>query len=302
MTEASPSRGLWVRLVREPLVHFILIGAALFALFAWRSPESDKASRHIVITQERLLEFMQYRNQTFSDSARNRLDETLRSMTPTQRAALVDEYLREEVLHREALAMGLDSTDYVIRRRLAQTMEYVLRGTPDEDIASPSDEELRQFFLDNVERYQSPARASLRHVFFDATSDGRRAEQRARSALAALRSNSIDFDEALGRSDRFPYFHDYADETRQLIESHLGPEVADASFKKPLNSSWQGPYRSRGGFHLIQVTRQSMPTTPDLESVEEVVANDLRNAKAEERLERRIKSLIGEYRVESTLQ
>ncbi len=291
-----------MNLLREPLMHFIIIGAALFALFTWLAPDGERESRRIVITQERLLEFMQYRNQTFSDSARDRLEETLHSMTPAQKAALVEDYLREEVLHREALAMGLDSTDYVIRRRLAQTMEYVLRGTPDEDMAAPSDEELNRFFLENVDRYQSPARATLRHVFFDAAIDEREAEKRARSTLAALRSNALDFEGALKISDRFPYFHDYADETRQLVESHLGREVAVVSFEKPVDASWQGPYRSRGGFHLVQVTRRSLPTTPDLKTVKDVVANDLRNAKVEERLERRIKSLISEYHVESTLQ
>ena len=119
-----------MNLLREPLMHFIIIGAALFALFTWLAPDGERESRRIVITQERLLEFMQYRNQTFSDSARDRLEETLRSMTPAQKAALVEDYLREEVLHREALAMGLDSTDYVIRRRLAQTMEYVCEALP----------------------------------------------------------------------------------------------------------------------------------------------------------------------------
>jgi parvulin-like peptidyl-prolyl isomerase len=302
VTVPSRSRGQLTKLLREPLVHFIVIGAALFALFTWFTPESEEESRRIVITQERLLEFMQYRNQAFSDSARDRLEEMLRSMTPAQKANLVDEYIREEVLHREALAMGLDSTDYVIRRRLAQTMEYVLRDSPEEDLSAPSYEELRQFFLNNVQRYQNPARATLRHVFFDASSGEVGAEKRARSTLTALRSNAIDFEAALTRSDRFPYFQDYADEPRPLIESHLGPEVADAAFLKPVNPEWQGPYRSRSGFHLIQVTRRSPPSTPNLESVREVVANDLRNAKVEERLERRIKSLIGQYRVESTLQ
>lgn len=302
MTEGASLRSAAARVLREPLVHFMLIGACLFGLISWFAPDSEKSSRQIVVTQDRLLEFMQYRNQTFSGAARTRLDEMLSAMTPSQRSALIEDYVREEVLHREALALGLDDTDYVIRRRLAQTMEYILRGTPDTDLPPPDDAELEKYFLANIARYESPSRVSLRHVYFESDSADRSAEDRARSVLEALRAQRISFEEALARSDRFPYFQDYADEPRPLIESHLGPSVADAAFDAPQNPSWQGPYRSRGGIHLIQVTRRTAPKTPDFASVKEVVVNDWRTAKTEERLEARIRGLIGEYRVESTIQ
>lgn len=302
MMDGASSRSAAARVLREPLVHFILIGACLFALFSWLGPDDEKSSRQIVVTQDRLLEFMQYRNQTFSGSARTRLDEMLSSMTPSQKSALIEDYVREEVLHREALALGLDDTDYVIRRRLAQTMEYILRGTPDTDLPSPDDAELEKYFLANIARYESPSRVSLRHVYFESDSADRSAEDRARSVLEALGAQRISFEEALARSDRFPYFQDYADEPRPLIESHLGPSVADAAFDASQNPSWRGPYRSRGGIHLIQVTRRTAPKTPEFGSVKTVVVNDWRTSKTEERLEARIQGLIGEYRVESTVQ
>jgi parvulin-like peptidyl-prolyl isomerase len=302
MMDGASSRSAAARVLREPLVHFILVGTCLFSLFSWLGPDDEKSSRQIVVTQDRLLEFMQYRNQTFSGSARNRLDEMLSSMTPSQKSALIEDYVREEVLHREALALGLDHTDYVIRRRLAQTMEYILRGTPDEDLTPPDDAELEKYFLANIARYESPERVSLRHVYFESGPADRSAEDRARSVLDALSAQKIDFEDALARSDRFPYFQDYADEPRPLIESHLGSSVADAAFDPSQNPSWQGPYRSRGGIHLIQVTRRAAPKTPDFASIKEVVVNDWRTAKTEERLEARIRGLIGEYRVESTVQ
>lgn len=299
MTEGSSASKTATRVLREPLVHFVLVGIFLFGLLTWVAPGDEKSSRQIVVTEERLLEFMQYRNQTFSDSARNRLNEMLGSMTPSQKSALIDDYVREEVLHREALALGLDNTDYVIRRRLAQTMEYILRGSPDDDLLPPDDKELQDFFLSNVERYESPERVSLRHVFFNIADGEPAAEKRARSLLDSLNSREMSFEEALSRSDRFPYFNDYATETRQLIESHLGREIADVAFGKALTTSWQGPYRSREGLHLIQVSRRAAPQTPELASVRDIVINDWRNARAEERLEKRIGGLISGYRVES---
>ncbi|MFM8534231.1 MAG: peptidyl-prolyl cis-trans isomerase [Acidimicrobiia bacterium] len=302
MTEGSSARRIVSRVVREPVVHFLLIGACLFGLMSWWTPDAEKSSRHIVVTQERLLEFMQYRNQTFSESARRRLGETLVSMTPTQKAALVDDYVREEVLYREALALDLDNTDYVIRRRLAQTMEYILRGTPEEDLSPPDDKALNQFFLTHLERYKSKERLSLRHLYFESATGARPAEARANAVLTALRTQAIGFNEALARSDRLAYFNEYVDETRLLIESHLGAEIANAAFEKMPSTSWQGPYRSRDGVHLIQVTRRAAPQTPEFESVKNLVLNDWRNAETEARLEKRIRGLIDTYRVESQVE
>lgn len=302
MINGTASRGHTPQVLREPFVHFILIGACLFWLFSWLSPDDEKSSRQILITQDRLLEFMQYRNQTFSDSAQEQLNEILQSMTADQKAALIDDYVREEVLYREAVAIGLDNSDYVIRRRLAQTMEYVLRGAPDEDFASPDDNELKKFFLTNLERYENPARVSARHVFFSITHDEQKARGRANDTLAALRAESIGFEEALARSDRFPYFNDYVDETQQLIESHLGAEIAKVAFEKLPISSWQGPYRSPRGLHLIQVNRRTAPKKPDFESIRQIVVSDWRNAKTEEILEQRVRGLIDSYRLESAAQ
>lgn len=299
MTDGAYSSQTANRVLREPLVHFVLIGACLFGLFSWLAPYDEKSSRRILVTEERLLEFMQYRNQTFSDPAKSRLEELLSSMTPSQKSLLIEDYVREEVLHREALALGLNGSDYVIRRRLAQTMEYILRGTADEDLSSLDESELQDFFHDNLERYESPELVSLRHVFFD-TPDGERvAERRAQIMLNSLRSEEMGFEAALARSDRFPYFNDYATETRPLIESHLGTAIADVAFGKTQTTSWQGPYRSREGLHLIQVSRRVAPKTPELALVRDIVINDWRNAMADERLEKRVRGLIGEYRVES---
>ncbi len=299
MTEGSSSSRTVTRMLREPLVHFALIGVCLFGLLSWLAPDDEKSSRQIVVTEARLLEFMQYRNQTFSDSAQNRLDQMLSSMTPSQKSALIEDYVREEVLHREALSLGLDNTDYVIRRRLAQTMEYILRGTPDEDLPPPDDKELQDFFLKNIERYESPERVSLRHVFFDTANGEPVAEKRAQSVLDSLNAQVMSFEEALSRSDRFPYFNDYATETRLLIESHLGAAIADIAFGKAQTTSWQGPYRSRYGLHLIQVSQRTASQTPEFALVRDIVISDWRNAKAEERLEKRVRGLINEYRVES---
>lgn len=284
--------------LREPLLHFLVIGAAIFAATDWLNPESRFDSRHIEVTEEVMLEFMQYRNQSFSDSARDRLRKTLRSMSPEDRETLIEDFIREEVLHREALSIGLDQSDYVIRRRLAQTMEYILRGTPEQDLPAPSRETLESYFNTHRDRYSAPARVSLTHLYFDASADETTARVRAERALSLLEAGSktVPSDQDLG--DRFPYFRDYVDETSELIESHLGSEIATAAFTNPYTDAWQGPYRSRGGFHLLRLSRRTPPQTAEFSVIEEAVLADWRREETERRLEERVQSLIREYRID----
>ena len=301
MTDGLQAQRTVNRLLREPMAHFVTIGVILFFVFARFSVETESDSRYIRVTESGLLEFMQYKNQTFSQNAETRLGKMIRSMTPSQKQALIDEYVREEVLHREALSLGLDDTDYVIRRRLVQTMEYILRGTPDQDLEDPPREALQVYFSQNANRYQSSARASVAHIFFSTSLGESAAEDRAKATLLVLRSERRTVDDPFKLGDRFPYFADYTDETRELIESHLGHEVGIAAFDKPYSKFWQGPYRSRSGFHLVRVSRRFPAQMPALVSVEKIVANDWRSERAKERLEERIQSLIREYRVDTAL-
>lgn len=293
MTPSSDRR--WFH---EPLLHFMAIGLLLFAVFVGFSREDRSNSRLIEVTEDVLLEFMQYRNQTFSGEARDRLRASLKSMTPAERAALVDEYLREEVLHREALSMGLDKTDYVIRRRLAQTMEYILQDTVEQETPAPASDILRGFFNAHRDRYSSPARVSLTHIYFDSSRDGTDAKRRADRALALLRNDTSTTDAAQKLGDRFPYFQDYIDENAELIESHFGAEIAKAAFAGSDTGVWQGPLRSRTGYHLIRVSKRTPARTPEFAEVEDIVLADWRKDELKKHLEDRIRSLMNEYRIE----
>src|SRR5690606_15059644 len=115
-------------LLRQPLLHFLALGVLLFALYDWRvgdAPESDASARHIVVTREALLDFIQYRARAFDDAA---AVAQLDSMSAEQREALIDEYVREEALYREALALGMEQGDYIIRQRLVQKVEFLLEN------------------------------------------------------------------------------------------------------------------------------------------------------------------------------
>src|SRR3990172_7772281 len=114
-------------LLRQPLLHFLLLGGAVFLLFEYFPVKSGIApeARSIVIDREALLDFMQYRSQAFN---RQYFAQQFDTMSQPDRQRLIDDLVREEVLYREALALHLNDNDYVIRRRLVQKLEFLTQG------------------------------------------------------------------------------------------------------------------------------------------------------------------------------
>ncbi len=160
-------------LLREPLVHFLCIGAALFLLFELFDDPAGPQSSRVVITNGQI-EFLK------ASYARSRQ----RQPTEQELQGLVDGYVREEVLYREALALGLDKDDTIIRKRLNQKLELM-----SDDIAGitiPSDEQLQDFLEANAERFRSQTQIAFRHVFIDVAQRGYQATDEASKLLAVL--------------------------------------------------------------------------------------------------------------------
>ncbi|MDH3772379.1 MAG: peptidyl-prolyl cis-trans isomerase, partial [Nitrospirota bacterium] len=170
-----------MRILKEPLLHFLLIGAGLFVLFARvGDPGPERADRIVVsagdITQMATLWSRRWQ----------------RPPTPSELDGLVKARIREEVLYREALALGLERDDTIVRRRMAQKMEFLL-----EDLAplgEPTDAELDGFLQDNAERFRQPSRYSFTHVYLSTDKRGDQAVQDARFLLDDLSTQGKDAD------------------------------------------------------------------------------------------------------------
>jgi hypothetical protein len=196
------------RLLREPFAHFLALGTALFALYAWRAKAPAGGSRIEVTAAvvERLRAGWERQFGRVAD------EETLRD--------LVAAHVREEVLYREALALGLDRDDTIVRRRMAQKMEFL---TDDVAAAAGTDEDaLRAFFDANAARYARPARTTFRHVYFSTERRGAHAARDAAEALAAVQAGASDA--ALGD----PFLHGDAFTGREPadVEALFGPAFA----------------------------------------------------------------------------
>lgn len=248
-------------LLREPLVHFFAVGVILFAGYSLLTGGADSGA-------DRLIQVTETEVQWLASTWQSRWQ---RPPTEDELRGLVDAYIREEVLYREALSVGLDRDDQVIRRRLVQKLEFIT-----EDLASqvqPSEVELQTFFQENVERYRVPERRSFQHVYFNLDRRGASAEQDAELVLERLRAESPYISQAIVLGDRFMLQYEYRDLGEQEVARSFGSRFATDLFDAE-PGEWQGPVLSGYGLHLVQVTSLTEGRVPDLSEVRDAVLLD----------------------------
>jgi len=286
-------RSLLQRLRGEPLFLFLVVAIALFAIQRLFNPAAghDDNPRVIHIDRDTLLRFAQFRSRVFDEeSAAARFD----AMPPAEQKRLLASLIREEAVYREALSWGLDKDDYVIRRRLVQSLEFSVGGDP----ARPGEldgKSLRAFFEAHRDTYAEPATVSFTHVFFGFNPGGpERARARAQAALGPLNAGRL---EAGSTGDRFLYHVNYAHQGRDMVRSHFGDEMAAQLFALQPGGKWQGPFASPYGMHLVKVADSSAGGVPPFESVRELVARDAARAAARDRQEQALDRIIAGYRV-----
>lgn len=293
-----PERGrlqaFFYQAAREPFVHFLAAGAIIFGAFILADPEAGREldSKTIHVSREALLSFAQYRMRLFDQS---RAEAYLDSLSPAQRQGLIDEFVREEALYREALAWGLDTGDYVIRRRLVQSMEFAARNmtAPGEAL---SEADVRHYYEANPDVYSSPPTVSFTHVFFNPARAGwQDAERRARATLAGLAPP-----EGLVAwpGDRFLYQRSYSTQSAEAVESHFGPEMATTLMNvQGREGTWAGPFRSSHGVHLVWISERRDGGRLPFEDARPLVERDLTEARAQEQQEAILARILSGYRI-----
>jgi peptidyl-prolyl cis-trans isomerase C len=225
------------RAVREPLLHFLVIGAAIFAAADLRGGSDDQ--HRIVLDKARVAQLSRTYAQQFGGAP-----------TPAMLRTLIANDIDEEILYREGLAMGLDRGDEVIRRRVVQKVQFLEQdlGAP----AAPGDAALLAFYETHPALYTAPARVSFTHIYFSPDRGGE-AQAKAR-ALATLSSLGTATTRAPEHGDAYPDLYDYSsiapDDAARLFGTS---EIAHAIFTAPLHH-WAGPFRSGYGWHLIYVS------------------------------------------------
>jgi hypothetical protein len=238
------------RLWQEPLVQFLAIGALLFILFSWRGGPSG--STRIVITPGQLDAMSATFERTWQ-----------RPPSARELKGLVDDYVREEIATREAMAMGLDRDDAAIRRRLRLKFEFVAAEAIDS--TPPAEAELHAWLQAHSDAFRVDAEISFRQVYINADRRGRGAEEEATKILATLTAMGPSAPlEGVGDTFMLPREMDRA--TRTDIARQYGSGFAEA-LAKVEPGRWTGPLRSGLGMHLVLVRERSEGRLPPLAEV-----------------------------------
>ncbi len=246
----------------------------------FRLEGASGADRHIVVTAAK----------------RRWLDEHLqrqwrRPPTAAESDRSVADFVREEVLYREALALGLDRDDLVVRRRLVQKMEMLaLRDGP--GISEP---DLMDRYLAHRADYTLPESVSFLHVFFSAATRGAEARAAAETALDDVREPGASV--VSGRGDPPPVPAEVSDWTRPMVAERFGTDFAAAVFAAE-PGGWSGPVASAYGYHLVLVSRRMAARVPDFAEVAARIATDLDAARRAGALDRIYDQVRDVYQVE----
>ncbi|MCC5869910.1 MAG: peptidyl-prolyl cis-trans isomerase, partial [Gammaproteobacteria bacterium] len=235
--------GLLVRVIREPLVHFVAIGGVLFLGYAMLAQQPVDQSNQRIVVDAALVERLE----------RDFVRRWQRPPDPVERIGLVDAYLREEVLYRQAMERGLERNDPVVRQRLARKMEaFAIINT--EAPEEPTEAQLRAYFSEHRDEFSEPEQLSFIHVFLDRDLRGERLAEDARALLADLRASGIaNAADAAGLGDTLPIRPSHENVTQRQVARQFGRDFAERLVELP-TGSWQGPVASGFGLHLVLVT------------------------------------------------
>jgi hypothetical protein len=269
-------------LLREPLVHFLLIGAALFLFFSWTGGSGGPDSSRIVIGPGQV----QHLAVGFSRTWR-------RPPTAQELKGLVDDYVREEMATREARSMGLDREDTVIRRRLRQKLEFLVEDAA--EAVPPTDDELQAWLETHPESYRREPQVAFRQVFLSPDRRGDDVESDAKDLLGQLESLGSDADiERLGDSIMLPSEFELAPLTvaSRMFGSEFAGRLAELE-----PGRWAGPITSGYGLHLVFVRERIEGRAPGLDDVRDAVARDLLTSRRKEQLETMYERLLERYDV-----
>ena len=236
------------KLIHEPLVHFLLIGAALFLVFGLTREQDNNASNRIVVTQEEVAQLAATFSRTW-----------LRPPREDELNQLIKNYVRDAIYYREAVAMGLDQNDPQVRRRMRLKLEFILEDLTAEK--APGDDVLKAFMQHHPDKFMAETQISFRQVYFN---PDKRRNLTADAERMRIRLNRGESPEAAGDPTMLPYECTFA--TRSDIARSFGEafarEVVDLD-----PGGWKGPLSSGLGVHLVQVTDRVEGRLPALDQI-----------------------------------
>jgi peptidyl-prolyl cis-trans isomerase C len=245
----------WSRFLSEPLLHFVVVGVVIFGAYRLFTPAPEEAAdqQNINLTKDDV------RQLAVTWLAQGRPPPTLDEMR-----SLIDQKVTEEILFREAVSLGLDRDDEIIKRRLAQKMDFLAADLATLD--EPDNARLKAWYSKRSDRFALSPHLSFRHLYFSFDKHGEAAREAAEAALPSVAGKPADSSDVASVADPFMFRNYYGDATPDQMAKEFGPAFAKTLFTlKP--RSWQGPVQSGYGWHLIWIDSIEPGRVPAFEEV-----------------------------------
>ena len=247
------------KLLKEPLVHFLLIGAGLFLFYGQMNDTASGPKQRVVVSAGRIEQLARIFTKTWQ-----------RAPTREELQGLIHEFTLEEAYYRRAVEMGLDRDDTIIRRRMRQKLEFLTDDTA--ALVEATDEELEKYLAENEDSFRDSATYTFQQAYFNPEKHGGDPEAYVAEQLMALRSGETEVADV----SLLPTSFNAA--TRRVVDGAFG-----AGFSRELDrlevGKWQGPVRSGLGFHLIRIDSRTPGRLPELADIRPVVEREWRNAR-----------------------
>ncbi|MBW2429715.1 MAG: peptidyl-prolyl cis-trans isomerase [Deltaproteobacteria bacterium] len=277
-------RQLFPRFLRDPLFHFLVLGAALFMVYSAVDGTAGAPADRIVVDETQALRLADQFQRTW-----------MRLPTREELQGLVEDFVKEEILYREALALGLDQDDLVIRRRLRQKMEFLNADLAEPQ--APTDVHLQTYFEANRDRFRRPDRFSLQQIYLNPNKPAGDVKRAAAELLARLNmypALAVD-PNSIGDATMLPAQLDAV--ARREVANTFGRGFGKNIENAP-TGRWSGPYESSYGLHLVRITRREAGGLPAMAEIRPILEREWYAERRKEANELFFQALRARYDVE----
>ena len=269
------------KVLREPLVHFLALALAIFIIYGALNRSDRVTPDRIVVTQARIEQIATLFARTWQ-----------RPPSPSELKGLLDDYVKDEVYYREALKLGLEADDTVIRRRLRQKMEFLSDAAS--ETLNPTEAELAEYLNAHADRFAVEHAVAFRQIYFNPERRGDKASDDATNALEVLRSDPSLDPASVGDATLLP--SELPLTSKASISQTFGTNFADEIIRAN-PGTWAGPFKSSFGLHIVRVSETKPSRMPALAEVREAVARDWASDKRRALADRRFSELLKQYDV-----
>lgn len=265
-------------LLKEPLLHFVVAAALIFAGYSWWSAKQARADSTIFISSADM-ERMGALYTAEAGSLPNAQDIQ----------GMIADHVRNEALSREARKLGLDEGDTIIERRLAQKMTFMISDLAEDK--TPEDQALQEWFVANQNTFEAPARISFKHIYLSQSN-----EARAAAMLQAL--NSSDANDWRKMGDAFMLQREYVDLPSRETIRLFGVDFRNTVFELQARNDWQGPISSALGTHLVKIERLEPASIPEFDTIRPRVEVQWQEENRKRQNAKSIGEIVSRYHVE----